>query len=611
MTSTRAPATAPATTEPTVPSRSLCEAFQHRVAVTPDVVALRTPGGEVEITWREYGARVRAIAGGLAALGVRPGDTVGLMMSNRPEFSLCDTAILHLGATPFSVYTTFAPGQIAHVFANAGSRVVICEARFAERVHAAGGRRLDHVVCIDGPQAGSTDLAELERLAGPDFDFESAWRAVTADDVLTVIYTSGTTGPPKGVELTHANALAEVRAIGAVLPVRQGDRVLSYLPSAHVSDRTTHYWAIVAGLEVTYLADPTTVAATLPLVRPAFLFAVPRTWEKIRAALQSRLATEPDPRRRRAVDEALDVGLRKVRAEQAAITGTGPGPDPALLRAFDRLDAEVLGPVRRVLGLDEARWPLTGAAPVPVDVLEFFAALGLPIYEAWGMSELSCFATVNRPGGVKLGTVGPPLPGVELAIADDGELLCRSAQAMKGYRADPARTAETIDAAGWLHTGDIGSVDPDGYLRITDRKKEMIINTAGHNMSPANVEARLKMGSTLIGQAICVGDARPYNVALLVLDPDAAAAFAARHHLAATGLGDLVRDPVVLAAVGAGVDRANAQLSDPEQVRRWRLLEREWLPGGDELTPTSKLKRIPTIAKYAAEIAALYTDDRS
>ena len=320
---------------------------------------------------------MRAIAAGLAALGVRRGDTVGLMMVNRPEFALCDTAALHLGATPFSIYNTFAPEQIAHVFANAGNRVVICEAQFADRVRSAGGA-VEHVVCIDDPAQGTMSLAELEQRGRPGFDFDAAWRAVGPEDVLTVIYTSGTTGPPKGVELTHANALAELRAITSVLPVRRGDRVLSYLPSAHVSDRTTaHYWPMAAGLEVTYVADATSLATVLPQVRPAFLFAVPRTWEKIKAALQGRLATEPDPQRRRTVERALDVGLRKLRAEQAALAGAGPGPDETLLRRLRarrrrragpdpptaRARRDDLAPDRRGAGPDRRAGVLRGPGP--------------------------------------------------------------------------------------------------------------------------------------------------------------------------------------------------------------------------------------------------------
>jgi long-chain acyl-CoA synthetase len=238
-------------------------------------------------------------------------------------------------------------------------------------------------------------------------------------------------------------------------------------------------------------------------------------------------------------------------------------------------------------------------------VIEFFWALGVPLCEGYGMSEI-CLATINPIDRVKIGTVGLPLPGIELRLADDGEVLMRGPARMLGYRNLPGKTAETIDAQGWLHTGDVGAFDEEGYLRIIDRKKEMIINVAGHNMSPANVEARLKACSPLIDQAVCIGDARPYNVALLVLDPDAAAAFAGRHRLPDTSLTAWCADPRVLEDVAAGVARANAQLSLPEQIQRWTLLDAQWLPGGDELTPTMKLQRRPIMAKYAAAIEALY-----
>ncbi len=237
---------------------------------------------------------------------------------------------------------------------------------------------------------------------------------------------------------------------------------------------------------------------------------------------------------------------------------------------------------------------MSGAAPIPVEVLEYFLALGLPICELWGMSELSCCATINPTDDIRIGTVGVALPGVELRLADDGELLVRGETVMKGYRGMPDKTAETIDADGWLATGDIATIDDDGYVRIVDRKKELIINAAGKNMSPANIEQAIKSGSPLIGQAVCIGDARPYNVALIVLDPDVAA-------------GRSADDPEVVAEVAAGVERANAKLSRVEQIKRYTLLSDDWLPGGDELTPTSKLKRKPIGAKYAAEIEALYT----
>jgi long-subunit acyl-CoA synthetase (AMP-forming) len=585
---------------------SLCEAFQRSAALDPGAVALRTPGGAVEITWQQYADRVRSIAAGLAALGVRHGHTVALMMTNRPEFNLCDTAAMHLGATPFSVYNTLAPDQIAHLFSNAENRVVICEAAFAERVAAAGGK-VEHIVCVDGQPAGTLSLEDVEGRGDAGFDFDAAWRAVGPDDVLTLIYTSGTTGPPKGVEITHANMLAEIAATTSLLPVARTDRIASYLPSAHVADRwSSHYQQMVFGLQVTCVADIRTIAAALVDIRPTLWGAVPRVWEKIKAALEARIETEPDEQRRQAMQWAVATGIRKVRAEQAAITGEGPGPDEALLAEYAKADEMVLSKIRQQIGLDDVHWSVSGAAPTSVDVLEFFAALGLPICELWGMSELSCCATINPPDRVKIGTVGVALPGVELRIAADGELLCRGPLVMRGYRNEPQKTSEAIDADGWMHTGDVATIDDEGYVRIVDRKKELIINAAGKNMSPANIESQLKSASPLIGQAVAIGDRRPYNVALIVLDPDACAAYAAKAGLPDASAAALCEREDVVAAVTAAVADANAGLSRVEQIKTFRILPVDWLPGGDELTPTMKLKRKPISEKYAAEIESLY-----
>src|SRR5262249_8883139 len=255
---------------------------------------------------------------------------------------------------------------------------------------------------------------------------------------------------------------------------------------------------------------------------------------------------------------------------------------------------------------DQAERFVAGAAPTPVDVLEFFAAIGIPICELWGMSELTCVATINPPERIKIGTVGPPLPGVELRLAEDGEILVRGEIVMPGYRKAPEKTAETIDADGWLHTGDIGTLDADGYLSIVDRKKELIINAAGKNMSPANIEAALKSASPLIGQACVIGDRRPYNTALLVLEPDYAAVWATQHSLPATDLAVLARDAAVLAALQADIDQANARLSRVEQIKHFHVVPGDWPAGGDELTPTMKLKRKPIAGKYAGETGAMY-----
>jgi long-subunit acyl-CoA synthetase (AMP-forming) len=588
--------------------RSLCEAFQRTAAAQPEAVALRTAGGGTRITWDEYARRVARIAAGLSGLGVRRGDTVALMMTNRPEFHLCDTAAMHLGAAPFSVYNTLPAEQIAYLFRNAGNRVALCESQFVPLVRAAAAASsVEHVICVDGAPEGTTAIEVLEAGADGDFDLGAAWRRVEPSDLLTLIYTSGTTGPPKGVEITHANMLAQLRGTTALLPLMPGDRSISYLPSAHIADRwASHYSAMTFGVEITSVGDPRAVAAALPEVRPTVWGAVPRVWERLHAALEAAVAGSPDEERRRAMRWAVDCGLRRVRAEQAALAGDGPGPDASLLTECSRADELVLTPLRERLGLDRARWLVSGAAPIAVELLEFFAAVGLPILELWGMSELSCVGTVNLPERARIGTVGVALPGLELRLADDGELLARGDIVMRGYRGEPEKTAETIDADGWLHTGDVASIDAGGYVRIVDRKKELIINAAGKNMSPANIENALKVCSPLIGQAVCIGDRRPYNVALLVLDPDGAAVWAAANGLAGAGADALAADPRVREALEAAVASANERLARVEQIKRFAVLPMPWEPGGDELTPTMKLKRRPIGEKYAAEIEALY-----
>jgi long-subunit acyl-CoA synthetase (AMP-forming) len=456
---------------------------------------------------------------------------------------------------------------------------------------------------IDGATGDELSLEDLETAQTEDaFDFEATWRAVEPNDVLTLIYTSGTTGPPKGVELMHRNEIAQCRGVDAVLSPRVGGSVVSFLPHAHIADRgLSHYGAMVWGTSITCCPDMTQVFAHVADAHPTFFGSVPRLWEKLKAALEAGIEAEPDAARRAAVKQAIELGLRKVRLEQAG----EPVPDE-LQNAYDQAEAAVFSKMRARLGLERCERYIIGAAPAPLEVLEFFAAIGIPICEVWGMSELSSVATLVPPDKVKLGTVGPAIPGVEVRLANDGEVLARGDTVMAGYRNQPERTAETIDSDGWLHSGDIGSFDDDGFLRIIDRKKELIINAAGKNMSPANIEQHLKSASTLIGQAVAIGDRRPYNVALIVLDPDAGAAFASEHGLADASLEALSSEPLVLEEVAAGVERANSHLSRVEQIKRFKVLPCDWPPAGDELTPTMKLKRRPIAEKYAGDIEALY-----
>ena len=533
-------------------SSTLCEAFQITAAQRPGQVALRTLGGATEITYGGFLAQVRALAEGLHSLGVGRGDTVALMLTNRPEFSLADTAVMHLGATAFSVYNTSSAEQAQHVFRNAGNRVVVTERQFLSRVLESRTPEIEHIVLVDGADTGTISLQDLARLRVPGFDFDRAWRAVQPDDVVTLIYTSGTTGPSMAVQLTHGSVLFQTRGVAAILGLQADGRSISYLPSAHVGDRClTHYGASLCfGNSVTSITDHRQVGLALVEVRPTVFGGVPRVWEKLKAGL-----------------------------EAAGIT------DPV------QLPDTVKAAVRAKTGLDQTGWRITAAAPISTEVMQYFAALGLELNEGWGMSESSCFGTLNPPDQIRQGTVGKPLPGVEIVIAEDGEMLVRAPLVMKGYRGDPAKTAEAIDADGWLHTGDIAQIDGDGYVSIVDRKKELIINSAGKNMSPANIELKLRASSRLIAHAVCIGDRRPYNVALIALDREMCAGRAP----------DELRS-----AIETAVAAANAELSRVEHVKRIAIVDADWLPGGDELTPTMKLKRKPIQQKYASEIEELY-----
>ncbi len=563
---------------------TVAEAFQLTAKSHPERTALRLKEDAFSITWAEYADKVRRTAAGLAGLGLERGAAMGLMLTNRPEFHWFDAAALHLGATPFSIYNTYAPEQIQYQIKDAGARILITEKAFASQVSGLEG--LEHLIVVDD------EATDVESHAAADFDFDAAWQAVQSDDVLTLIYTSGTTGPPKGVQLSHANLLAAVNGFDEVIAFPADGRVVSWLPMAHIAERAcSHYLPMLLGFSTTCCADPRQVVAYLPEVRPTWFFAVPRIWEKLKAAIEAGVAAEEDEARKQATEWALGVGLRKVALEQAG----EPVPDE-LAQEHAKADELVLSKIRARLGLDAVESVNVGAAPTPPEVIEFFHALGVPLAELWGMSETTGYGACNPPERIKIGTVGPVAPGVEIKLAeDDGEVLIRGPVITPGYRNQPEMTREAIDEDGWLHTGDVGEFDEDGYLKIVDRKKELIINAGGKNMSPANIEAKVKAASPLIGQAIAIGDGRPYNVALITLDPDVAPPFIERHGREAAE-----------AEVQRGVDAANEQMARVEQIKKFTLLDEEWQPGGDELTPTMKLKRKPINAKYKDEIEALY-----
>ncbi|MBM7458647.1 AMP-dependent synthetase/ligase [Rhodococcus coprophilus] len=581
---------------------TLCAAFQATAASYPDHVAVRTPDNSVRYTWREYSEKVRALAAGLAGLGVQAGDTVGIMLTNRPEFHLVDTAAFHLGAVPFSIYNSLTAEQIAYVLGNAGNRVMICEEQFVPVLQQAiGDTKVEHLVCVDAQPEGTLSLEDVEAAADESFDFEAAWKAVQPSDLLTLIYTSGTTGPPKGVELTHANLLAELAATTTFLPTGPDDRIVSYLPDAHIANRWgSHYSSIYSGMQIVTLDDLKMAIAVLPSVRPTLFGAVPQVWYKVKAAIDKTLAEESSPVKKRLALWAIDVGRKRARLQSDG------KPVPRTLEMQHAIaDKLVLSAVRKKLGLDEVRAAVTGAAAISPEVLEFVLALGIPCSEVWGMSETSCVVTMNPPEKIRIGTVGQAVPGVEIKTAEDGELLVRGPLIMRGYRNDPVKTAEAVDPDGWLHTGDIARIDEDGYVTLIDRKKELIVNAAGKNMSPTNIEGALRAACPILGGAAVIGNDRPYIVALLALDPDALPVFAEQNGISGTHE-ELAQHPVVLSAVEMAVKEANGKLSRVEQIKKYTVLPTIWEPSGDELTPTMKLKRKPIDAKYAVEIDALY-----
>src|SRR3954470_24378004 len=478
--------------------------FQFTAARVPERTALKTLDGSVEISWGDYNERVKKAAAGVAALGVKKGDTVALMMVNRPEFHVADAAAMHLGATPFSIYNTYTADQIAFLVEDAAPTIAVTEAQFLDRLLEVKGRdnALEHIIVVDGdaPEDGLT-LEELEQRGDADFDLQSHIDAIDGDDILTLIYTSGTTGNPKGVQITHNNILSAVQSYLQIVDFPDGGAIVSYLPMAHIAERVvSHYLPMAFGFEVTSIENPRDLAAALPQVHPTWFFAVPRIYEKLKSGLEAMLDKLEDDEAKQKIQGAFDMSLKRVDLIQA-----GEEVPADLEEAFQKADKELFSNLRTAIGLDQLEACNVGAAPTPPEVIRLFHALGVPLAELWGMSETTGAGAVNPPDKIKIGTVGPPAPGIEIKLADgDNEILIRGPVVMPGYRNNDEKTRETMTDDGWLMTGDIGEFDEDGYLRIVDRKKELIISASGKNMSPANIESHIKSAGPLIGQAIAI-----------------------------------------------------------------------------------------------------------
>src|SRR3954469_2446400 len=442
-------------TRKAIDAGTFAEAFRIQAANRPDEVFVRTKGDDVTLTWSQMRERVDALAGGLAKLGLERGQCIALLLTNRPAFHIVDLAAVTLGATPFSIYMTYSPEQIEYVVSDAEARIIVTEPGFLDNVLAARKNLpdLEHVIIVDGEHDGCVRLDEVEGSNG-SFDAEAAAAAVQPDDVLTLIYTSGTTGPPKGVQIAHKNMMSGVRSTESLIQFPEGSRVISWLPAAHIAERAAHHYLPIAyGFQVTCCPNPREVMQYLPEVRPQWFFAVPRIWEKLKAGLEPMVAGLPDEQRNNA-QASLDAAIEKVRLEQRG----EPVPDE-LAEKVREADEQLFSGLRAHLGFDQVAAVNVGAAPTPIEVLEFFHAIGIPVSEIWGMSETCGAGTANPPDKIKLGTVGPPAPGIEVKLAEDGEVLVKSDVVMLGYRNMPDKTAETLDDDGWLHTGDIGEFD--------------------------------------------------------------------------------------------------------------------------------------------------------
>ncbi len=583
------------------------EAFQATVAQYGDKLALRTIDGSVKLTWSELGDRVRSIAAGLAGAGLGAGDTIAMLLPNTPECHLIDFGAVHLGAVPFAIFNSSPAGQIAYQLANADARFVVTEQAFLPKVLDAVASldgQVEQIILVDGEAAGTVSLAAVEAAPAEGFDFDATWRAVGADDLVTLIYTSGTTGPPKGAQWTHRTVMAAQRALDAALPMPT-DGIISFLPMAHAGGRiTAHYMSLGYGATITACPDMKEVPVALGTTHPDAFFSVPRLWEKLQVAIEGMIAAQPDDQRAE-LEEVVEVGLARVRAVEA---GSGVPADEAaeLVERHEKILPRI-APFLGRLGLDNIKAAFVGGAPSSPELSQFFRAVGVPMLEAYGLTEGS-LNVFNRVDDYKTGTAGKALPGVEVRLADDGELLCRGELNFAGYRKQPEATAEALDADGWLHTGDIATIDEEGFIAIVDRKKEIIISSAGKNMSPANIESAVRGESSLVGQVVAIGDARKYVTALITLDPEAAPVHAKRLGLEGLSLEEMVASPVLIAELDGVVARANQRLHGSEQIKKFTVLGSAWVPDSDELTPTAKLKRRIIHVKYADQIEELYAE---
>jgi long-chain acyl-CoA synthetase len=553
--------------------------------------------------WRTYAKEVRAVGKSLLALGVAAKGSVSILGFNRPEWVLFDLGAMSIGAYAAGVYTTCSPEEVQYIVDHAEASVML-----VENEHQAGKVReqrenlphLKHVVAMQGAGGLGDDVLSWEDFLAlgvdvDDADFDAGIEALEPDGLATLIYTSGTTGPPKGVMLTHENLAWTSSQVASTMDSKPGDCLLSFLPLSHIAEQVlTIHGPITFGGAVYYAESLDKVPDNLKEVQPTIFFAVPRLWEKFHAKVNQKLTEATG------VKEHLVKWVQGVCTEVSDHRNRGKELPFALEIQYKLANKLLLEKLKPALGLSRARFCVSGAAPISKEILDFFASIDIVVHEVYGQSEDTGPTTLNIDGRTKLGSVGPAIPGVEVKIAEDGEIIVRGKNVCAGYFKDPKATAETFQD-GWLHSGDLGEFDAQGFLNITGRKKDIIITAGGKNVAPKNIEASLK-DNRLINEAVVIGDRRKYLTALITLDEEAASDF-----LRATkNLSDLPEDPKIMAEVKRAFEKTNSTLAQVETIKKWTILSRNLTVEDGELTPTLKVKRNKVNENFSAEIESMY-----
>jgi long-chain acyl-CoA synthetase len=607
---------------------TIMEKFHERVRSHPSKVAFRyKSGGDWrDVTWRNYGDSVKKVAQGLMSLGFGHGDKIALLSGNRPEWHITDVGAMSIGGATAAIYATNSPEQVAYIISHSEAKVAFVDVvDQLEKILKMRSElpNLQKVVVFDGYQ-GDADAGFvmtwddfLQSGSGiDDARHTEATAKVKPDDLATFVYTSGTTGPPKGVMLTHSNIWFTCNISNAHIPIADGEeaRALSYLPLSHIAERMiSHMYQIYYGGTTWFAESIDTLIPDLQACKPTYFFGVPRVWEKFYAGVTAKMAAaDPNDRKTKLAKKAVELGKQVTQAEQEAIARGGKAADAKIPLGVKvqhaALDKLVLHKIRSAFGLEECGLPLSAAAPLAPELIWFFHSVGIKITEGYGQSEDNGPTSWNPPDAVKIGSVGTPFPGLEVKIAEDGEILVRGGNVMKGYYKDEKATNETVDSDGWLHSGDVGELDEQNYLKITDRKKDLIITAGGKNIAPQELENRLKSSHPLISQVVVIGDKRPFLTALVTLDEEKAPSWGAEQGIEG-GIPEIANHERTIKEVEGAINQLNQNLAKVEGIKKFRVLERDFLQEEEEITPTMKVKRKKINEIYGEAIENMYNKE--